>query len=140
MQHLKDLNNYHTLMAFLAGINDGPIFRLKFTLSSIPENKIKILEELQSLMNADSNYENYRQQLAVVPSTQPCIPYLYEFKSTFIEIDQLFMFFNHRGVCLRDLTYYEEGDTSRGSEEGMINFKQSKNVYSVLHYVSHQTY
>lgn len=76
LQHLRDLNNYHTLMAFLAGINDGPIFRLKFTLGAIQENKIKILEELQSLMNADSNYENYRQQMAMVPSTQPCIPYL----------------------------------------------------------------
>jgi hypothetical protein len=64
-------------MAFLAGLNDGPIFRLKFTLGAIPESKMKTLEELQSLMNADSNYENYRQLLAMIPSTQPCIPYLY---------------------------------------------------------------
>lgn len=76
MQHLRELNNYHTLMAFLAGINDGPIYRLKHTLAAIPEKQMKSLEELQSLMNADSNYENYRQVLAMVPSSQPCIPYL----------------------------------------------------------------
>ncbi len=64
-------------MAFLAGINDGPIYRLKYTLAAIPESKVKLLEELQTLMNAESNYENYRQVLAMVPTSQPCIPYLY---------------------------------------------------------------
>lgn len=61
----------------------------------------------------------------------------YHFIIIIIIITVLFSLLIHlfSGVCLRDLTYYEEGDT-KSPEEGMINFKQSKNVYSVLHYVS----
>jgi hypothetical protein len=36
-QELRNLNNFHTLMAVLSGLNEGPIFRLKFTLAEIPQ-------------------------------------------------------------------------------------------------------
>jgi hypothetical protein len=34
---MRNLNNFHTLMADLSGLNEGPIFRLKFTLAEIPQ-------------------------------------------------------------------------------------------------------
>ena len=38
----------------------------------------------------------------------------------------------HRGMSLRDLTYYEEDLNTVPDGQGLINFKQSKNVYNVL--------
>jgi len=117
-KHLRALNNFHTLMAFLAGINDSPVYRLKYTRAELPPKPTRMLEELQNLMNADTNYEQYRQNLSNISESEPCIPYL--------------------GMLLRDLTYFEE-DGSSSSEAGLINFKQSKNVYSVLnHIIIHQ--
>lgn len=47
-QELRNLGNYHTLMAVLSGLNEGPIFRLKFTLAEIPQ-KYKDVRELASV-------------------------------------------------------------------------------------------
>jgi hypothetical protein len=33
---LRQMHNYHTLMAVLSGLNDGPVYRLKFTKDEIP--------------------------------------------------------------------------------------------------------
>lgn len=106
-QHLRTLHNYHTLMAILGGLGDGPLYRLKFTNAEIPAKYQIILKELQTLMSADRSYNMYRAELSSVQP--PCIPYL--------------------GIYLRDLTYFEEGGAS---DNGLINFKSKKNVYSVI--------
>jgi hypothetical protein len=31
------MNNFHTLMAVLGGLNEGPIYRLKHTIAEIPQ-------------------------------------------------------------------------------------------------------
>lgn len=106
-QALRTMHNYHTLMAILGGLNDGPVYRLKFTKADLPPKFQQAMTELQNVMSADGSYNAYRLELAA--ATPPCIPYI--------------------GVYLRDLTYFDEG---AGGSDGMINFKSKKNVYSVI--------
>lgn len=106
-QALRQLHNYHTLMAILGGLNEGPVYRLKFTKADLPPRFQQAVAELQTVMSAEGSYNAYRLELGA--ATPPCIPYI--------------------GVYLRDLTYFDEGG---GGAEGMINFKSKKNVYSVI--------
>jgi hypothetical protein len=109
-QYLRKYNNYHTLMAVLAGLNDAPIFRLKHTKEEIPEKWQKVWDELQELMNDVGSFANYRKALSA--SHPPCIPYI--------------------GIYLRDLTYFESNTNEPPAIEGAIKFKQTKQVFSVI--------
>eukprot|EP00029_Vermamoeba_vermiformis_P008300 TRINITY_DN383_c0_g2_i1.p1 TRINITY_DN383_c0_g2~~TRINITY_DN383_c0_g2_i1.p1 ORF type:complete len:815 (+),score=196.28 TRINITY_DN383_c0_g2_i1:83-2527(+) len=107
---LRQMHNYHTLMAVLSGLNDGPVYRLKFTKDEIPPKYQQSFQELQDLMKADFSYKSYREELAQAQA--PCIPYI--------------------GIYLRDLTYFEEGGNNAQIDPSLINFKKNKNVYSVI--------
>jgi len=85
-QHLHKFGNYHSLMAVLSGLNDGPITRLKRTFEGVSQSNIKIMKQLNDVMNYAGNYSNYRGELE---QAQCCVPYL--------------------GVFLRDLIYLTEG-------------------------------
>lgn len=104
---LRQLHNYHTLMAVLSGINEVPVYRLKYTRAEIPHKYQQTLAELTTLMSADGSYNAYRIELSSL--NPPCIPYI--------------------GIYLRDLTYFDEGSQVT---DGLINFNSKKNVYSVI--------
>jgi len=117
---LRSINNYHTLMAILSSLNEGPIYRLKQIRDRVPLKYQKILKELESLMSATGSYKVYRSQVVNHPLNSPCLPYL--------------------GIHLRDLVYFEEGGSGSGSgnrvsTKNLINFKQRKNVYSVIYLI-----
>ena len=38
MKHLKEMNNYHILMAFISGMNNASVARLKYTQDKLPKN------------------------------------------------------------------------------------------------------
>jgi len=88
-QHLRNYNNYNTLMAFVAGINCVAIKRLKQT-RQILENRTcaRQYKELETLLNSEKSFSAYR--LALKQSELPCVPYL--------------------GVFLRDLLYIDEAN------------------------------
>ncbi|KAI8341900.1 ras guanine nucleotide exchange factor domain-containing protein [Chlamydoabsidia padenii] len=73
---LRHLNNYNTLMAILAGINNAAILRLKQTQEGIKKKKIyKQYQSLEKLMSSERSHCSYR--MALKASTKcPCIPYL----------------------------------------------------------------
>ncbi|KAI8097128.1 ras guanine nucleotide exchange factor domain-containing protein [Halteromyces radiatus] len=73
---LRDLNNYNTLMAILAGVNNAAILRMKHTQVAIKKKKaFKRFQSLEKLMSSDRSYCSYR--MALKASTDgPCIPYL----------------------------------------------------------------
>jgi len=98
-------------MAFVSAINDNAIHRLKFTKEKVPVKHLNVFTELETLMSADGSYKHFRTELS--QSDQPCIPYL--------------------GVYLRDLTYFDEDGGN--AEKNLINFKQRKNIYSVIYLV-----
>ncbi|RUP48548.1 hypothetical protein BC936DRAFT_144412, partial [Jimgerdemannia flammicorona] len=72
---LRNMNNYNTLMAILAGINSAPIMRLKNTRDLISVKKIhKSFKSLERLMGSDKSFSTYR--LALKNSEPPGIPYI----------------------------------------------------------------
>lgn len=106
--NLYDLNNYATLMAFVAGFNKASVSRLKHTLEEIGAKAARKLYQLEQLMSAESSYKNYRQKLHSI--NPPCIPYL--------------------GVYLLDLTYIEDGNPN--NIDGFVNFSKRRLVYDLI--------
>lgn len=114
-EHLRDLNNYNSLMAIIAGLSFSSVFRLHWTREEMPAQPQKTMKELEQIMSSESSFKVYRQRLAA--SDPPCIPYL--------------------GVYLTDLTFMDENpdnitvETSHGCVS-LINFAKRKMVYNVI--------
>jgi hypothetical protein len=106
--HLRKLNNFNTLMAFVAMFNTAAIFRLKHTKSELSPKATETLEELCKLMDTEGGSTVYRQTLE--NTLPPAIPYL--------------------GIFLTDLTFAEDGNPD--TYMGLINFRKSRTLYSII--------
>ena len=62
---VRKLHAYQSLMSFIGAINSGCICmqRLHLTWSLVPKEKIRIFEELSSLLTVQNNYYMYRNEL-----------------------------------------------------------------------------
>eukprot|EP00026_Physarum_polycephalum_P001130 Phypoly_transcript_01131.p1 GENE.Phypoly_transcript_01131~~Phypoly_transcript_01131.p1 ORF type:complete len:1170 (+),score=184.24 Phypoly_transcript_01131:39-3548(+) len=111
-KHLRELNNFNTLMGVVAGINMSAISRLKNTFGEINKNEKTTLDGLQLLLNPSSSFKNYRQVLR--NANPPCLPYL--------------------GSYLTDLTFMEDGNPDNVTHNGvpMINYYKRELVYNTL--------
>eukprot|EP01156_Anaeramoeba_ignava_P002039 Anaeramoba_ignava/a217381_69.p1 GENE.a217381_69~~a217381_69.p1 ORF type:complete len:764 (-),score=277.08 a217381_69:108-2399(-) len=107
-EHLNELNNFNTLMAVLAGINNSAIYRLKHTWEDLPKRFQDSFAELSKKMASDSSYKNLREALMQV--NPPCIPYL--------------------GVYLTDITFIEDGNPDK--IDNLINFYKRVLVSKVI--------
>nr|XP_039254145.1 RAS guanyl-releasing protein 1-like [Styela clava] len=63
-QKLREMRNYNTLMAVVGGLRHTAIARLKKTMSALPKDSIKALDELVELLDSKSNYVAYRRDYA----------------------------------------------------------------------------
>ncbi len=86
---LRNLNNFHSLMGVVAGLNTASVsrVRLKQTWAKIPELAAEF-EQLETLMSPSSSFKLYRQ--ALKQAKLPAIPYL--------------------GSVCGDLTFLDEGN------------------------------
>lgn len=107
-QHLLELNNFSSLMAFIAGFNKSSITRLKHTIKELSGRTMKKLAEVEKLMSAESSFKAYRSRIHSV--NPPCIPYL--------------------GVYLLDLTYIEDGNPNRIGH--LINFAKRRLINALI--------
>jgi hypothetical protein len=98
---LRTLNNFNSLMAFLAGINAAPVSRLRKTRRIVSTRKcFSEYTDLELLMSSEKSFSRYRT--ALKRSQPPSIPYL--------------------GVFLRDLLYIDEANKDRRPEHpSLIN-------------------
>jgi hypothetical protein len=106
--HLRKLNNFNTLMAFVAMFNTAAIFRLKHTKSELSPKSAEMLAELCTLMDTEGGSALYRKTLE--STLPPAIPYL--------------------GIFLTDLTFAEDGNPD--THMGLINFRKSRTLYSII--------
>ncbi|KAH3766116.1 Ras guanine nucleotide exchange factor [Pelomyxa schiedti] len=116
---IKRLSNYHTLMAFIAGLNCGSVIRLKLN-SALGKEKSKTWKNIETLMDISSSFKNYRLDL-LANLDSVALPFL--------------------GVYLSDLTFIDEGNPD--TIDNMINFDKRILVYNVLSLIQqrqHQTY
>jgi len=116
-QHLREMNNYQLLMAFVSGMNNSALLRLKWTRAKLPKRALTALSELERLMSMEGSFKLYRAALEA--SSPPCIPYV--------------------GVYLTDLTFIEDGNddevvVEREGKEPLelINFSKRTLVHSII--------
>eukprot|EP01126_Amoeba_proteus_P063749 TRINITY_DN8819_c0_g1_i1.p1 TRINITY_DN8819_c0_g1~~TRINITY_DN8819_c0_g1_i1.p1 ORF type:complete len:733 (+),score=161.82 TRINITY_DN8819_c0_g1_i1:194-2392(+) len=118
-QHLKDLNNYNTLMGIIAGLNYGPVSRLKHSFAGVKKNK-QILQDLQEFVNPSGSYKRLRDLTESV-SGKSVVPYI--------------------GITLQDLTFIDENKDfveAKGMERvpdgtKLINFAKQRMVHLAIY-------
>lgn len=112
IDHLRQLNNFNSMLAVLAAFNASAVHRLKYTSAGVPPQYMKALTEAEAVMNSAMAFAAYR---AVISSCNPpCIPYL--------------------GVHLTDLTFIDENSNFVETESGkkLINMQKRKLLYNVI--------
>lgn len=109
--HLRKLNNYGTLMAFVAVFNSAAIHRLKHTWSEISPSAYDMLSEIRRIVDIEDGYKQYKATLET--TTLPCIPYL--------------------GIYLTDLVFAEEAHEQYVN--GLINFRKSRALHSIIAHI-----
>ncbi len=108
---LRRLNNFLMVMSLISAFAQASINRLKFTLEKISDAHKERLKELQSLMNPEKSFVQYRQAYNQCMSTAAqCVPYL--------------------GVYLTDLVFVEEATLSRVGPR--INIQKHTAVFHIL--------
>eukprot|EP01132_Coremiostelium_polycephalum_P005608 gene5608-6979_t len=115
-EHLKNMNNYNSLMAIIAGLNFSSVYRLKYTRDEVSAQTLRSYMELEKIMNSEGSFKNYRQRLH--STSPPCLPYL--------------------GVHLTDLTFMEENpdyiphEVLPNKTVDLINFTKRTLVFKVI--------
>ena len=109
---LREMNNYNSLGAILAGINSTAVHRLNSTRDLVPPEVHKDWMKLEILMSQTRSFATYR--LAWENSSSERIPYL--------------------PLCIRDLICAETGNkTFIGKEaDGRINWRKLEIMGDVL--------
>ncbi|KAJ3305382.1 RasGEF [Blyttiomyces sp. JEL0837] len=86
-------NNFNTVFEVVAGLNLGPITRLKKTWKALPSKYLDAWNAVNKAVSSEGSYRNYRSLISTIreksPDT-PILPYL--------------------GVNLKDLTFTEDGN------------------------------
>jgi len=107
----RQLNNFDTLMAILAGLTSTPIHRLKVTWELMPNKVVTLYNDLRAMMNPTKNFSEYREALHSIEP--PCVPFL--------------------GVYLTDLTFIEDGNPDRiHDQQYLINFAKRSKTAEVI--------
>jgi hypothetical protein len=105
---LRQYNNYNSLMAFIAALNNASVSRLKQTFSQMPQKVTAQLTELNDLVSQLGNYAKLRN--AIHSCTPPLVPYL--------------------GMYLTDLTFIDEN--ANMTDAGLINFSKRRQIANVI--------
>jgi len=71
---LREIKNFHSMMAIVLGVMSPPVSRLKKTWEGVASANIKIYEELQQICHPAKNHEALRNALKLI--VPPCIPWL----------------------------------------------------------------
>eukprot|EP00009_Paramoeba_aestuarina_P010996 CAMPEP_0201529618 /NCGR_PEP_ID=MMETSP0161_2-20130828/42315_1 /ASSEMBLY_ACC=CAM_ASM_000251 /TAXON_ID=180227 /ORGANISM="Neoparamoeba aestuarina, Strain SoJaBio B1-5/56/2" /LENGTH=480 /DNA_ID=CAMNT_0047931521 /DNA_START=20 /DNA_END=1462 /DNA_ORIENTATION=+ len=106
---LLKLNNFSSLMAVIAGVNNSSFRRMKKTWGQLPAEDLKRFEKVEEIMSHNLCFANYRAYIR--NCAPPCIPYV--------------------GVYLTDLTFIDEGNKD-SNKEGKTNFGKRKMAAAVL--------
>ncbi|KAG9035607.1 hypothetical protein FRB95_011013 [Tulasnella sp. JGI-2019a] len=110
-ERCRDLNNFSTMAALIAGLNSPPIRRLKRSWEPLTARTHAQLDDVENTLDSGKNFTGYRQILASV--NPPCIPFL--------------------GVYLTVLTFIQDGNKDLLVKEGnLINFGKRQKAAEVI--------
>jgi hypothetical protein len=107
-----DINNYHAMIAVMAGLGSNPVYRLRNTWECVPSDYIRIYEELCTYTSHKDNFKLLRTTMRDRPP--PGIP--------------------HMGLYLKDLMFIEDGvpDQVVKNDKEMINFAKGRQFATIL--------
>jgi hypothetical protein len=108
-EHLRELNNFHILYAFISAMSNSAVSRLKWTSEKLNKSAKTSLSELESLMAMEGSFRNYRDAMKNT-SNLAVVPYI--------------------GVILKDLTFIEDGNPN--AIDDLINWSKRKLVFDVV--------
>ena len=108
---LRQLNNFQSLMATLAGLNLSPIHRMKRHWGMLSKKRLRMWDELNELMSSDNSFKAYRT--ALDEASLPALPYV--------------------GVHLTDLFFKE--DANPDMVDGLINYRKREMVYESIEHI-----
>ncbi|KAG8862412.1 hypothetical protein FRB96_001482 [Tulasnella sp. 330] len=110
-ERCREINNFSTMAALIAGLNSPPIRRLKRSWEPLQARSHAQLDDVEKTLDSGKNFTGYRQLLATV--NPPCIPFL--------------------GVYLTVLTFIQDGNKDVLVKEGnLINFNKRQKAAEVI--------
>ncbi|KAG9019883.1 hypothetical protein FRB90_000013 [Tulasnella sp. 427] len=110
-ERCREMNNFSSMAALLAGLNSPPIRRLKRTWEQLNARFTSQLDDVEKTLDSGRNFMGYRQLLATV--APPCIPFL--------------------GVYLTTLTFIQDGNKDMlNKETNIINFGKRQKAAEVI--------
>jgi Rap guanine nucleotide exchange factor 2 len=98
----KETQNFNSMFAITGGLDHGSVKRLKATWEKVPGKYLKLLSEMQLLMDPTMNFRKYRNLIANASARPPLIP-IYP-------------------MVNKDLTFIHIGNKTH--VDGMINFEK----------------
>jgi len=107
-QSLFNKNNFNSLLAVMAGLNNAAVHRLKVTHEELSSKDAVSIAKFGQLLSSDKGFKHYRARVHNI--NPPLLPYL--------------------GVYLTDLTFMEDGNPD--NIDGLINFKKREMIFNVL--------
>ncbi|XP_076463696.1 ras guanyl-releasing protein 3-like isoform X3 [Babylonia areolata] len=113
-QHLRELQNFNTLMAIIGGLSHSALARLSKTIACLPLESQKLLTEYTELLSSNNNFSNYRKVYHSCSGFK--IPIL--------------------GVHLKDLISLHTALPDR-VEGGLLNFRKMAQLSSILRELTH---
>jgi len=110
-EQLRNMNNFNTLIALVAGLNMASVARLKFSWQKVAPQAQELLKSYQELFNPSLSFSSYRKVQS--SSRVPVLPYI--------------------GVSLSDLTFSEEGNQNFvGEGKDIINFAKREMISRII--------
>ena len=108
---LKELKNYNSCYAILAGLNLSSVsnIRLKLTWSKVNKNTLSRYTKLMDFFSVTKNYKNYREEIS--KQTPPLIPYFALYPKYLFNIEE---------------------NTDTIGEDGLININKLRGIYNII--------
>ncbi|KRZ71774.1 Rap guanine nucleotide exchange factor [Trichinella papuae] len=113
--HCRDFKNFNSMFAIISGLEKPCVRRLHNTWDKISSKYMKMLDNLQSLLDPSRNMSKYRQHLADTSNDPPVIPLL--------------------PVLKKDLTFLHECNPT-WCDGGMVNFEKLRMVAKEIRFVT----
>ncbi|KRY65868.1 Rap guanine nucleotide exchange factor, partial [Trichinella pseudospiralis] len=113
--HCRDFKNFNSMFAIISGLEKPCVRRLHNTWDKISSKYMKMLDNLQSLLDPSRNMSKYRQHLADTSNDPPVIPLL--------------------PVLKKDLTFLHECNPT-WCDGGMVNFEKLRMVAKEIRFIT----
>ena len=74
IKELLSMNNFHTSMAIISGLNNGAVQRLKEVWESLPKKYFEAFQTFENIFHPSQGYKNYK--LVIAKREPPILPYM----------------------------------------------------------------